>query len=151
MRMRAGQSSQERPAAVSLFATRFELADGHASARHGFSDGGSVYEALDLNVFNGLCEVFDAQTLAGTYRDLLLQTRQRLCALAADPSPTHFRKVGHTLRGTASMFGANIVALLGTELEHAAETPGRQADLLQRLEAACDELEAALRGRQVRL
>lgn len=155
MRMRTGQSSQEQPATVPFLSLETDTAYPKRSypvtgkEDEIRAEEAPGFPALELTIFNELREVFDPKILAQTYRDLLSQTRQRIEMLAVDHSSATLSKTGHTLRGTASMFGANAIALLATELEHSADNPAQHTQLLHRLEIACTHLEAALVAQKV--
>jgi HPt (histidine-containing phosphotransfer) domain-containing protein len=155
MRMRTGPSNHGQPGTVPFLPlssdTVYPVGSCAATRNADETSAGGVsgFPVLDADVFNDIREVFDAQTLAQAYRDLLSQTRQRIELLASDRSAATLSKIGHTLRGTASMFGAHELALLATELEYSFDSPGRHVDLLHRMEVACVRLEAALHGYKV--
>ena len=106
---------------------------------------------LDLAVFRSFQEMLDAETLAQTYRELMVQTRSRLPVLAHGATSEAVMELAHGMRGATAMMGATCLAHLAAGLEAAPVSGSAALRAAEQIEAACAALEAALREQQVRL
>ncbi len=106
---------------------------------------------LDLAIFGAFRDVLDPKTLAGIYRDFLLQTGARVAALPRLQDREELSGLAHTLKGTAGMLGANRVAARAAQLERELAAGPDLALAAQQLAEACTALRAALIQAQVAL
>lgn len=106
---------------------------------------------LDQAVFTCLQTLLEPAVLAQTYNDFISQTRERLldCTPAMTSPDRH--KLGHTIRGTAGMFGAHRLAACAAGLETDQPTAADLEKTIASLRIACTSLVKALRKEQVLL
>ncbi len=101
---------------------------------------------LEHNTLQGLCDLLSPGQIAEIYSTFLQHTQEKIELLRTDCPPEQARREAHSLKGSAGMLGASVLAEIAEEMEHNTFAGEALAERVHALQTALDAFALAIQA-----